>query len=123
VIGARGKFRGVNFKDILHSECSILISDIFAYDTEAQPLVENSSRGGVLDPDVFNLELRKFLKKFGVTSQREIEAAVEAALARGSLRGTEVLAVRATLEIPGVLSGFRVDGEIALASPPMPPAA
>lgn len=76
-----------------------------------------------MDPDVFNLELRKFLKKFGVTSQREIETAVEAALAHGTLRGTEVLPVRATLEIPGVLQGFRVDGEIALAKPPMPPAA
>lgn len=76
-----------------------------------------------MDPDVFNLELRKFLKKFGVTSQREIETAVEAALARGTLRGTEVLPIRATLEIPGVLQEFRVDGEIALAQPPMPPAA
>jgi hypothetical protein len=76
-----------------------------------------------LDPDVFNLELRKFLKKFGVTSQREIETAVEAGLARGTLRGTEVLPVRATLEIPGVLESFIVDGEIALAQPPMPPAA
>ena len=76
-----------------------------------------------MDPDLFNLELRKFLKKFGVTSQREIETAVEAALARGALHGTEVLPVRATLEIPGVLQAFHVDGEIALARPPMPPAA
>lgn len=58
-----------------------------------------------------------------MTSQREIETAVEAALARGTLHGTEVLAVRATLEIPGVLQALRVDGEIALAQPPMPPAA
>ena len=76
-----------------------------------------------MDPAVFNLELRKFLKKFGVTSQREIENAVEAALERGTLRENEVLPVRATLEIPGVLKGFAVDGEIALTQPPMPPAA
>lgn len=71
-----------------------------------------------MNPDVFNLELRKFLKRFGVTAQREIETAVETALAKGSLRGTEVLPVRATLTIPGVLDGFDVDGEIALEGPP-----
>lgn len=76
-----------------------------------------------MDPDVFNLELRKFLKRFGVTAQREIETAVESALARGTLRGTEVLPVRATLTISGVLREFHVDGEIALAHPPTPPAA
>ena len=70
-----------------------------------------------MNPDVFNLELRKFLKRFGVTAQREIETAVETALAKGSLRGTEVLPVRATLTIPGVLEEFNVDGEIALEGP------
>jgi hypothetical protein len=71
-----------------------------------------------VDPDVFNLELRKFLKRFGVTAQREIETAVESALGRGALKGMEVLPVRATLTIPGVLKDFHVDGEIALALPP-----
>ena len=71
-----------------------------------------------MDPDVFNLELRKFLKRFGVTAQREIEGAVENALASGALRGTEVLPVHATLTIPGVLKEFNVDGEIAMALPP-----
>ena len=67
-----------------------------------------------MDEEVFNLELRKFLKRFGITSQREIEKAVEAALQRGSLAGGEVLAVRATLTIPGVLDELHIDGEIAL---------
>jgi Family of unknown function (DUF6494) len=71
-----------------------------------------------VDPDVFNLELRKFLKRFGVTAQREIESAVESALASGALRGTEVLPVRATLTIPGVLKEFHFDGEISLVPPP-----
>ena len=76
-----------------------------------------------MDPDVFNLELRKFLKRFGVSAQREIETAVESALARGRLHGTEVLGVRATLTIPGVLDAFHVDGEIALGDSVPPPAA
>ena len=67
-----------------------------------------------MDEDTFNLELRKFLKRFGVTAQREIERAVGAALERGTLSGEEVLPVRATLVIPGVLSEFHIDGEIAL---------
>ena len=33
-----------------------------------------------MNEDVFNMSLRKFLKKVGVTSQREIEKAVRAAL-------------------------------------------
>jgi uncharacterized protein DUF6494 len=71
-----------------------------------------------MDEEVFNLELRKFLKRFGITSQREIEKAVEAALERGSLSGRETLPVRATLTIPGVLEDVHIDGEIALAGPP-----
>jgi hypothetical protein len=67
-----------------------------------------------MDQEVFNLELRKFLKRFGITSQREIEKAVETALASGTLTGTEVLPVRATLTIPGVLEDVLIEGEIAL---------
>ena len=71
-----------------------------------------------MDPDVFNLELRMFLMRFGVTAQRELEAAVERARANGALRGTEVLPVRATLTIPGVLPELEIDGQIALTPPP-----
>ena len=67
-----------------------------------------------MNPDVFNLELRKFLKRFGVTAQRAIEGAVQDGLASGKLRGTETIPVRATLTIPGLLSDFVIDGEIVL---------
>jgi superfamily II helicase len=70
-----------------------------------------------MDQDVFNLDLRKFLKRFGVTSQREIEQAVTDALENGALKGDETLVVKATLTIPGVLNELRVDGEIGLARP------
>jgi uncharacterized protein DUF6494 len=69
-----------------------------------------------VEGDVFNLELRKFLKRFGVTAQREIENAVEAALQDHKLAGTETLAVRATLNIPGILPTIEINGEIALGS-------
>jgi hypothetical protein len=75
-----------------------------------------------MDQELFNLELRKFLKRFGITAQREMEKAVEAAIQRKALSGHEVLQVRATLTIPGVLPELTIDGEIALDGLP-PPAA
>jgi hypothetical protein len=71
-----------------------------------------------MDEEVFNLEVRKFLKRFGVTAQREIEKAVDTALQSRSLTGNEVLKVDATLTIPGVLPQLHIDGEIALSSRP-----
>jgi hypothetical protein len=67
-----------------------------------------------MNEEAFNLELRKFLKRFGVTAQREIEKAVDAALKSRKLIGNEVLPVRATLAIPGVLAELPIEGEIAL---------
>jgi hypothetical protein len=67
-----------------------------------------------MDQETFNLSIRKFLKMVGVSSQREIEQAVQAALAAGKLAGEPPLAARVTLEIPAL--GVRVpfDGEIRL---------
>jgi hypothetical protein len=70
-----------------------------------------------MNQDVFNLDLRKFLKRFGVTAQREIERAVADAIERGTLTGNETLSVRAVLTIPDVLGELRIDGEIGLANP------
>ena len=70
-----------------------------------------------MNDEVFNLDLRKFLKRFGVTAQREIERAVAEAVERGTLQGAETLSVRATLTIPDVLTELRIDGEIGLAQP------
>jgi hypothetical protein len=70
-----------------------------------------------MNEDVFNLEVRKFLKKFGVAAQREIEKAVDSAIRAGTLRGNETLKARATLVIDGVSAEIGVDGEIALEAP------
>ncbi len=67
-----------------------------------------------MNEETFNLELRKFLKKFGITAQREIENAVKGAIESGALTGSETLDVKATLEIDGVLAELVVDGRIAL---------
>jgi hypothetical protein len=67
-----------------------------------------------MDQETFNLSIRKFLKMVGVNSQREIEQAVQQALAAGKLQGGETLAARVTLEMPAL--GVRVpfEGEIKL---------
>ena len=68
-----------------------------------------------MNEDAFNLSIRKFLKHFGVTAQREIERAVQRGLEDGSLRGDEGLPVHATLVLDGLVEDFRIEGEITLA--------
>lgn len=56
-----------------------------------------------MNEDVFNMQVRKFLKQVGVTSQREIENGVRAAAAAGKLKGKSVKAkVVLTLDGLGV---------------------
>lgn len=62
----------------------------------------------------FNMEIRKFLKKVGVTSQREIERAVREGLQSGKLKGNEQLKTQMTLEIADLDVAFKIDGDIAL---------
>jgi ribosomal protein L1 len=67
-----------------------------------------------MNEDVFNMSLRKFLKKVGVTSQREIEKAVRDAIEAGRLKGDETLDVEVTLKLGGVALSERIDGKIEL---------
>jgi ribosomal protein L1 len=73
-----------------------------------------------MDEDAFNLSIRKFLKHFGVTAQREIENAVHRALEEGKLRGDEAIPVRATLMVDGLLRDFHIDGTVTLTGPVTP---
>jgi ribosomal protein L1 len=73
-----------------------------------------------MDEDAFNQSIRKFLKHFGVTAQREIEIAIRKAIEEGKLRGDETVPVRATLVVDGLLRDYHVDGAIILAAPPAP---
>ncbi|UCG88924.1 MAG: hypothetical protein JSW71_10455 [Gemmatimonadota bacterium] len=67
-----------------------------------------------MNEEKFNLTLRQFLKSFGITGQREIEKAVDAALQDGTIKGTETLRARATLEIDGLPLKQVVEGDIKL---------
>lgn len=68
-----------------------------------------------MDDDALNMSVRKFLKKLGVTSQREIELAVREQLEAGNLQGDETLEVEATVTVRGLPNDIRVTGSIALA--------
>jgi hypothetical protein len=68
----------------------------------------------MMNEDVVNTGIRKFLRKVGVTSQQELEKALQATAAAGGLDGSAPLRVRMTLEAAGVGLVHTVDGEIDL---------
>ena len=55
-----------------------------------------------MNEDAINMEIRRFLKKVGITSQREIEKALNTAFASGKLSGGEKLDVSVRLEMPEI---------------------
>jgi Family of unknown function (DUF6494) len=67
-----------------------------------------------MNEDVFNASLRKFLKKVGITSQREIEKAVRDALASGRLKGHEKLPAKIVLTVGGIALSHEVNDDIEL---------
>ena len=67
-----------------------------------------------MEDEALNLSIRKFLKLVGVSSQREIEQAVAAAIASKALGGSENLPVRMTLEMPTLQLKVPFDGTINL---------
>lgn len=67
-----------------------------------------------MDEEVLNQQLRKFLKKVGVNSQREIERVVREAQEGGGLEGTKALQARMRLELPELGLEYVVEDQIAL---------
>jgi hypothetical protein len=67
-----------------------------------------------MNEDIFNTSLRGFLKKVGITSQREIGKAIRDAIAAGKLKGNEKLPAKMTLTLGGVNFTHEVSGEIEL---------
>ena len=67
-----------------------------------------------MNEDKLNMEIRKFLKKVGISSQREIERAVQNAMTDGTLTGSENLAVKMTLELPDLEIKHKLNGSVKL---------
>ncbi len=67
-----------------------------------------------MNEDVFNLQLRKFLKKVGIQSQREIELAVRNAIESGVISGNEKLNAKIHLTVSDVGVDHTIEDTIAL---------
>lgn len=67
-----------------------------------------------MNEDAFNMSVRKFLKKVGVTSQREIEQAVRAAVDKGAIDASKPLTAKVRLTVDGVDLDVEIDGALEL---------
>lgn len=67
-----------------------------------------------MNEEKFNLSMRKFLKKVGVTSQREIEKAVARSLDSGNIQGNETLKARVVIQIDDLDLLTEIGGDITL---------
>ena len=67
-----------------------------------------------MNEETFNVQMRKFLKKTGITSQREIEQAVRKAIEEGRLKGDEKLDAVMTLRIDALGLEIDISDDIAL---------
>tara|TARA_B000000557_G_scaffold135696_1_gene110117 strand:- start:2569 stop:2787 length:219 start_codon:yes stop_codon:yes gene_type:complete len=66
-----------------------------------------------LDHENFNISMRKFLKKVGVTSQQKIEEAVRKGI-ENNLINKNKIKVKVKLEIKELDLNHEIDGEIIL---------
>ena len=67
-----------------------------------------------MNEEKFNLSMRKFLKKVGITSQREIEKSVAGSIDSGKIQGNESLNAKVILEIPELGLRTEINGDISL---------
>jgi hypothetical protein len=67
-----------------------------------------------MNEEVFNLSIRKFLKRVGITAQRSIEETIRESLSKGRLKGAEKLPVKVVLTLDRTALSVVVDGDIEL---------
>jgi len=67
-----------------------------------------------MDEDRVNMEIRKFLKAVGISSQREMERVLRSAMDAGTLSARDVLKSDITLRIPSIGFEHVIEGQIEL---------
>ena len=83
-------------------------------DSCSRAVYDRANQEAIMNEDTFNTSLRGFLKKVGITSQREIEKAVRDALASGRLKGHEKLPAKMVLTVGGIALTHEITDEIEL---------
>jgi Family of unknown function (DUF6494) len=64
-----------------------------------------------MNEDTLNMEIRKYQKKVGVISQREIEHAVLKVIGSGKLNGTETIELKMTVNLPAIGLNYCIEGK------------
>ena len=67
-----------------------------------------------MNEEILNIQIRKFLKKVGVQSQREIEQAVRRSIENNTLAGIDKLVASVLLEVPEVGIKVSIESDIKL---------
>ena len=67
-----------------------------------------------MNDESLNMQIRKFLKKVGINSQREIESAIRAAAEDGRLNAGDALDAKMTLRIDSLGLDLEIDGTIKI---------
>ena len=67
-----------------------------------------------MNEDNLNMEIRKFLKKVGITSQRIIENHIYEADKNGTIKTGDAIELNMTLSIKNFQSSNRIDGKITI---------
>tara|TARA_B100000579_G_C22429238_1_gene664456 strand:- start:197 stop:403 length:207 start_codon:yes stop_codon:yes gene_type:complete len=67
-----------------------------------------------MNGEVLNIQVRKFLKKVGIQSQREIEQAVKDQIKNGTISGTGNLDATMLLEVPEIDLKVSIEGKIEI---------
>ena len=69
---------------------------------------------GIMNEDSLNMEIRRFLKKVGITSQREIEKEIYNAEKNGNLMKGDELEIEMILNINRLNVAYRIEGTIKI---------
>ena len=67
-----------------------------------------------MNEDNLNMEIRKFLKKVGIASQRILENHIYKANKNGSIKAGDEIQLNMTLSIKNFQSSDRIDGKITI---------
>lgn len=67
-----------------------------------------------MDEEVFNKQVRAFLKKVGITAQRELEKAVRERVEDGRLQGDETLSASAVVRVPELDLEIPIEEDVRL---------